>query len=428
MSRKDLPSFQTFISNSNAKLSSNFTYIFCFVLTIGLIIAIFVFPSLDFSSLSPPVSNSDTQKTTNIKTALDSIGTRPKDSFSDLTSAFKKWDWEIGCGTFKEKFKGWKVNESAVQETDGGDCSATKMDYVSVWVKAHSWIPDVLDGLYDCKCGVRCLWTQNEVLADQADVWFYQSSAPPETRRQGEPLRAFIDLEAFRTPSGNEDIFVSFHSSSDVQATYAGSTFRIHRSYHVAPKKRDDVLVYWSSSRCFQFRDEIARSFLSLVPHHSFGRCVNNVGGTDVALDFYPECQMADIPTPIWWAHLQCAMSHYKFVLAIENTWTESYVTEKLFYALDAGSVPIYFGAPNVWDFVPPNSIIDASKFNNNITELAAYVKAVAEDPVAYAEFHAWRRCGILGNYAKVRKASLDTLPCRMCEFASRKGGRNATS
>ncbi|KAL5805038.1 hypothetical protein ACOSQ3_031838 [Xanthoceras sorbifolium] len=57
---------------------------------------------------------------------------------------------------------------------------------------------------------------------------------------------------------------------------------------------------------------------------------------------------------------------------AIENTGTESYVTEKLFYALDSGAIPIYFGAPNVWDFVPPHSIIDGTKFSS-MEELTLY-------------------------------------------------------
>lgn len=188
-----------------------------------------------------------------------------------------------------------------------------------------------------------------------------------------------------------------------------------------------DTLVYWSSSRCLPQRNGLAKRFLSLVPSHSFGKCMNNVGGLDMALTLYPECSNSDNSAPHWWDHLHCAMSHYKFVLAIENTMTESYVTEKLYYALDSGSVPIYFGAPNVWDFVPPNSIIDGSKFSS-LEELASYVKQLANDPVAYAEYHAWRRCGVVGNYGKARAASLDTLPCRLCEFVSQKGGRSATT
>lgn len=144
-----------------------------------------------------------------------------------------------------------------------------------------------------------------------------------------------------------------------------------------------------------------------------------------MALSLYPECLKDANESPKWWDHLHCAMSHYKFVLAIENTWTESYVTEKLFYALDSGSVPIYFGAPNVWDFVPPHSIIDGSQFSS-MEKLASYVKSLANDPVAYAEYHAWRRCGVLGNYGNTRAASLDTLPCRLCAAVSRKNGRNS--
>ncbi|KAI5432434.1 hypothetical protein KIW84_036247, partial [Lathyrus oleraceus] len=100
---------------------------------------------------------------------------------------------------------------------------------------------------------------------------------------------------------------------------------------------------------------------------------------------------------------------------------------EKLYYALDSGAVPIYFGAPNVMDFVPPHSIIDGREFKS-LEELATYVKAVANDPIAYAEYHAWRRCGVMGNYAKTRSMSLDTLSCRLCEAVSRKGGRSARS
>lgn len=244
---------------------------------------------------------------------------------------------------------------------------------------------------------------------------------------KGLPLRVYLDLEAGRNPTGFEDIFIGYHANDDVQVTYAGKSFHSSRSYHVSIEKRNDALIYWSSSRCLPHRDKLAKDILSLVPHHSFGKCLNNVGGPDMALSMYPVCSNNENGSPHWWDHLHCAMSHYKFVLAIENTQTESYVTEKLFYALEAGSVPIYFGAPNVWDFVPPNSIIDASKFIS-LKELASYVKALANDPVAYAEYHAWRRCGILGNFGRTREMSLDTLPCRLCELVSKRGGRSADS
>ncbi|KAJ6291566.1 hypothetical protein OIU76_023608 [Salix suchowensis] len=381
-------------------------------------------------------------------------------------------------------------NGSASLQVVDGDagCDELKMEHVSVLVKGWTWIPGNLDNLYSCRCGLSCLWTKSSVLADKPDALLFETTTPSTSgsekktwtecliyknamlisnngkfdvrksldsfverwllgiflpvinfisgekydkkkpmgkRRNGDPLRVYMDLEAGRKRTGREDLFISYHAEDDVQSTYAGALFHNGRNYHVSHRKDNDTLVYWSSSRCLADRNQLARSLLSLLPHHSFGKCLNNVGGLDMALSFYPECANDASLKPKWWDHLHCAMSHYKFVLAIENTWTESYVTEKLFYALDSGSVPIYFGAPNVLEFVPPHSIIDGNKFKS-MEELASYVKNIASDPVAYAEYHAWRRCGVLGNYGKTRAASLDTLPCRLCEAVSRKGGRNA--
>ncbi|KAK3008040.1 hypothetical protein RJ639_014935 [Escallonia herrerae] len=350
------------------------------------------------------------------------------DPFKDLLTAFRKWDSQVGCVQFREKHKGLLRNgsSSSLQDVDGGvECSELKMNHVGVLVKGWTWIPDNLDNLYSCRCGLSCLWTKSSVLVDKPDALLFETTTPPFQRRNGDPLRVYMDLEAGRKRSGVEEIFVSYHANDDVQSTYAGALFHNNRNYRLSSTKNNDTLVYWSSSRCLPQRNKLAKSLLSLLPHHSFGKCLNNVGGLDMALSLYPECAKDPNEAPKWWDHLHCAMSHYKFVLAIENTVTESYVTEKLFYALDSGAVPIYFGAPNVWDFVPPHSIIDGTQFQS-MEELAIFVKALANDPEAYAEYHAWRRCGVLGNYGKTRAASIDTLPCRLCEAVSRRGGRNA--
>ncbi|KAK9270468.1 hypothetical protein L1049_026048 [Liquidambar formosana] len=383
-----------------------------------LVFILFFFGYLEFPSVAtsiPSVSDS----------RLSLSGT--SGPFKDLVGAFKKWDSQVGCAQFKAKHNGSVAKgSSSLQELGGeSECGELKMDHVSILVKGWTWIPDNLDNLYSCRCGLSCLWTKSPVLADKPDGLLFETTTPPLLRRNGDPLRIYMDLEAGRKRSGVEDIFISYHAQDDVQSTYAGALFHNNRNYRTSSQKNNDTLVYWSSSRCLPQRNQLAKKLLSLLPHHSFGKCLNNVGGLDMALSLYPECANDASAAPKWWDHLHCAMSHYKFVLAIENTVTESYVTEKLFYALDSGAVPIYFGAPNVWDFVPPHSIIDGTKFGS-MKDLANYVKALANDPVAYAEYHAWRRCGVLGNYGKTRAASLDTMPCRLCEIVSRKGGRNA--
>ncbi|XP_009362466.2 alpha-(1,4)-fucosyltransferase [Pyrus x bretschneideri] len=380
----------------------------------GALLLVFFCSFLEFPFLS-----------TSIKPINDPTKFTP-DPFTNLIGAFRKWDAQVGCSRFREKHKLQMLQNksSSLQQIRGeSECGEAKSEHVSVLVKGWTWIPDNLDSLYSCSCGLSCLWTKSPVLADKPDALLFETTTPPLQRHSGDPLRVYMDLEAGRKRSGVEDIFISYHAKDDVQSTYAGALFHNGRNYHVSPYKNNDTLVYWSSSRCLSQRNILAHKLLSLLPHHSFGKCLNNVGGLNMALSFYPDCA-GDTVTQKWWDHLHCAMSHYKFVLAIENTMTESYVTEKLFYALDSGSVPIYFGAPNVWDFVPPHSIIDGTKFKS-LEELASYVKSLANDPVAYAEYHAWRRCGVMANYVKTRALSLDTLPCRLCEAVSRKGGRN---
>lgn len=390
-------------------------------------LVLFLSGSLEFPSLAASSARGPT-----VPDAAALLAAGP-DPFTDLVGAFREWDSRVGCARFRGRHgarlgngsNGSSSSSLQVGGDGGSECGELRLSHVSVLVKGWTWIPDNLDNLYPCRCGLSCLWTKSPVLADKPDALLFETSTPPLLRRNGDPLRVYMDLEAGRKRSGREDIFISYHAKDDVQSTYAGSLFHNGRNYHVSSYKDNETLVYWSSSRCLPQRNELAKKLLKLLPYHSFGKCLNNVGGLDRALSFYPECASDVSVTPKWWDHLHCAMSHYKFVLAIENTWTESYVTEKLFYALDAGAVPIYFGAPNVMDFVPPHSIIDGNKFSS-MEELATFVKSLANDPVAYAEYHAWRRCGVLGNYGNTRAASLDTLPCRLCEFISKKGGRNA--
>lgn len=352
---------------------------------------------------------------------------------SSSSSNFEIWDARVGCKEYRKKHQGelglgFSHNDTvnpSLQQPDAVECGKLKQQHVSILVKKWTWIPETLNNMYSCGCGLTCLWTNTEVLADHPDAHFFETYKPPLKRVRGEPLRAFLELEASPHRSGSEDLFVSYHASSSVQVTYAGASFHVVRNYYVSPVKQTEALVYWSSSRCVDERQKIASSFLSLLPHHSFGKCLNNVGGQDKIFDMYPKCKDGIGAGNAWSQSLHCAMSHYKFALAIENTRTESYITEKLYYPLDVGTVPIYFGAPNVLDFVPPHSIIDGSKFQT-LQELADYVRKVGADPVLYAEYHAWRRCGVMGHYGHTRAVSLDSLPCRLCAAVSQLGGKDA--
>jgi hypothetical protein len=71
-------------------------------------------------------------------------------------------------------------------------------------------------------------------------------------------------------------------------------------------------------------------------------------------------------------------MSRFKFSICFENCVFPGYVTEKIFDCFLAGCIPIYYGAPDIEDFVPSDAFIDFRKFKdlealeeylNNFTE-----------------------------------------------------------
>lgn len=53
----------------------------------------------------------------------------------------------------------------------------------------------------------------------------------------------------------------------------------------------------------------------------------------------------------------------YKYTLCFENTVFKGYVTEKIFDAMFAGSVPIYLGAPDIAKYVPAGAFINIKDF-----------------------------------------------------------------
>ena len=119
---------------------------------------------------------------------------------------------------------------------------------------------------------------------------------------------------------------------------------------------------------------------LSVLPVHSFGRCRSN---------------MPTAPT----GGQVAVMRDYRFCIAMENSIAEDYVTEKVYAALDAGCLPIYYGAPNGLDFVPvPESVIDYRALGGTPEALMAEIARLNADEAAYElKVTAWRKAGPAG-------------------------------
>jgi hypothetical protein len=75
----------------------------------------------------------------------------------------------------------------------------------------------------------------------------------------------------------------------------------------------------------------------------------------------------------------------------MENTITRDYVSEKVYDALAAGCIPIYWGAPNIGTYIPQeDSIINLAHYNN-IAQLAADLDRLANNELAYNKKLAWK-------------------------------------
>ncbi|CAI5475705.1 unnamed protein product [Closterium sp. Yama58-4] len=334
------------------------------------------------------------------------------------------------------------------------------------------------------RCSITCqlAWNPSQLpVTPHAHLFVHSPDAMPLTRPPAAPLRVLLQLEAdgvlaAAQGEGRVDVGVGYGAGSTVQVTYVDveRTLRAGRQHLLADRKRQvcewahahvcscrlgalwcerggawceqggawcvvhgvwcmvcgawcvvdgvwwmDVLVHHASSNCdMPWRSLLLQSLLPLLPHHSFGACSNNMGGSNREAVLYPACSHSYVGEQRQEvAH--CVKSHYKFDLAVENTIAPDYVTEKFYSALEAGTVPVYFGAPDIASFAPPESFIDGRQFASH-QALVDHIDRLHNDPVAYMHYHAWRLCGIWGNYSHARALGFSSLPCRLCDYEKR--------
>ncbi len=72
-------------------------------------------------------------------------------------------------------------------------------------------------------------------------------------------------------------------------------------------------------------------------------------------------------------------LAQYRFALCFENSILKGWMTEKLFDCFFAGTVPVYWGAPDVLDWVPAECFIDMRQFRD-LAELRRFLHAVTPD------------------------------------------------
>lgn len=72
-------------------------------------------------------------------------------------------------------------------------------------------------------------------------------------------------------------------------------------------------------------------------------------------------------------------LKNYRFAIAYENSSISGYITEKLWDCFAAGVIPIYWGAPNVAEYIPKDCFIDRRNFIND-DELLAFLQSMTKE------------------------------------------------
>lgn len=179
--------------------------------------------------------------------------------------------------------------------------------------------------------------------------------------------------------------------------------------------------LVWIASNCVSFRNErnaLVRGLMNRVPVYSVAACMNNVGvpsPSPVALDTFYRANGSLNAMDSKFA----VMRNYKMALALENQNERDYVTEKVYHALIAGVVPVYFGAPNINDFIPhPNSIVNAADFDD-LDALGDYIRELLSDDDKLMRHHEWRNYPLPKWFIKKFEPFMEPNNefCRMCKY-----------
>lgn len=106
----------------------------------------------------------------------------------------------------------------------------------------------------------------------------------------------------------------------------------------------------------------------------SFGGCLNNIHSAQAQSRAQSNSEL---------------YASYKFVIAIENSNCEDYVTEKLIDALSSTAIPIVASrnaTPDYTRFAPKHSLINVYDYKS-VKELADYLTYLSNNETAYNEY-----------------------------------------
>ena len=201
------------------------------------------------------------------------------------------------------------------------------------------------------------------------------------------------------------NICMSVDSRADVHMQYFSWREINFFAKTVPYEDRSDGILASFVSNCVKWRRDYLTALTSELQSlgqivHNYGACAHNADQATLH-DKYADKKRLSL--------------QHKFLFAFENSETEGYITEKLFYALSDGAVAVYRGAPNVLQYLPSPSAALVVPPSMPPVELARLLVREAENKTAYDERLAWKSNPAWAWVAQM-DLSISHSHCRACQ------------
>ena len=208
-------------------------------------------------------------------------------------------------------------------------------------------------------------------------------------------------------PLAKADIQIDHHPSSDVTLTEACAIPWKEGIYKTPdPSKRKGICLFVSHCDIdVKWRTDYILELAKYIHIDSYGECWHNV-----SMPSNREDRMTTGFDPA---------KKYRMLLTFENTINQDYITEKISMGYNVGTIPVYWGPPEIHQWTPGNhTFIDPQRFKGP-KELAEYLKRVDEDDDLF-RYHTTNF-----NYSIARKTHLENCPpepywCQICTVAQK--------
>ena len=324
-------------------------------------------------------------------------------------------------------------NDAVVSVTTGRSAFVQCTLNVSIYVESFDWLNSFYPGQFgkleetipsDCVLpqGSKCVLQHSDQRGDVLFRMVYREANPERigpTKYFDKQLLAVMNTEAEDTDQRSiqmqqlsyADIRISYHPSSDVflSSICYLPLHIMEKRKPLDPRERKGIALFLSDCR-FKWRTDYIGELMNFVHIDSYGLCYHNVPK--------PSSRNSGIDGDEF-VHIA---SKYRMVVTFENTIQTDYISEKIVLAYQSGAIPVYWGPPEIYSWVPgDHSFIDASKFSGP-KELAAYLKKV-DDSDELFRYHttnfdlekSWKR---MDELCVVRK---EPYLCKVCRIAYEK-------